>query len=159
MISLKQEPAGRLAAAEVMQQIPLSCKCIYIPTPSACGENPLLMAWMGRKSRWHLSALFSAGGSMVCSSCSPQQSSVSCFGAGRMGEEMKCSLAGVPSLPTLSASVPWSRRTGHPPRGPAARAALSATPKAAVEVGEGWNRIPPFGEFLYSQGRCLQVFC
>ena len=80
-----------------MQQIPPSCKCIYIPTPSACSETPLLMPWTGRKPCLHLSALFSAGGLMVCASCFPQQSSVSCFGAGRVGEEMKCSLAGVPS--------------------------------------------------------------
>lgn len=97
MIPLKQDPAEKLAAAEVMQQIPPSCKCIYIPTPSACGENPLLMAWMGRKPCLHLSALFSADGLMVCASCFPQQSSVSCFGAGRVGEAATCSLAGVPS--------------------------------------------------------------
>lgn len=33
---------------------------------------------------------------MVCVSCFLQQSPVSSFGAGRVGEEMKCSLAAVP---------------------------------------------------------------
>lgn len=34
---------------------------------------------------------------MVCASCFPQQFPASSFGAGRMGEETKCSLAAVPS--------------------------------------------------------------
>lgn len=70
-----------------MQQIGPSCKCIYIPTPSACGENPFLMPWTGRKPCLHFSALSSASGLMGCTCCFPQQSSASCFGAGRVREQ------------------------------------------------------------------------
>lgn len=135
MISLKLEPAERLATAEVMQQIPPSCECIYISTPSTCGENPLLIPWTGRKPCLHLSALFSAGGLMVCVSCFPQQSSVSCFGAGRVGKKQNA-----PSLvfsPHAVSQHAVGRGTRHPPYGPAALAAFSATLRAAAEVGEG----------------------
>lgn len=118
-----------------MQQIGPSCKCIYIPTPSACGENPFLMPWTGRKPCLHFSALSSASGLMGCTCCFPQQSSASCFGAGRV-REPKFSLAGGPT-PRCKLAHHGAEGPGIPPRGPAAWAALPATPRAAAEVGEG----------------------
>lgn len=152
MTSLKQEPAKRLAAAEVMQQIPPSCRCIFIPIPTTCSKNPLLMPWTGRKPRLHLSALFLAGGLMVYMSCFPQESCVSCFGAGREGEAMKFSLAGVLS----PCCEPAHHGAEHPPHGPAAQAPL----QKHQGQQQSWekNAVRSFGGILILSEQTLTSF-